>query len=396
MRVRPGAQEDQALVLIGIEGSGKSATANTLANDSKCFLSEPKSLSKSSSCCEGKIINSRIKIIDTPAVNAFSDSGELISYLKNGSFDNLVYGVVLRIGRYRTIFEDLLRLLHQLPGIVKDDNSDQTMQSVVLIFTCANELCSMQDSEACNDEMKSELKKYIQRSPLLREFSEDIKCHFCIDNKFWSQSGKNAFIEEITNVCELLNTKSKKWEEESLRKRAEKDLVINSKEIQTEKRSALILIYAWNMERDSFANFKNLTEDALRKYNQETGNKCELTLCNSEEMINLKTHLVIHAKQYDEIYIGVMMRVWSLEDREVVEDILKHLNKSVPKTRLIIRVFDEGGKTTISVKETHNVHELDFVKGFETYYITEIVRLLSNNFSKVKTQSYDAKDELHF
>lgn len=165
------------LVLLGMAGTGKSASGNTILR-SKRFTSKASSSSVTTECqAETKEINGRpVRVIDTPDIfdddieSSVRDDHVLKCRQLCGS-DPCVYVLVLQVSRFTDGERDILKKLEEAFG--KD-----VIENTVLLFTRGNDLkqsgMSFQDFLSdCQPDLKKVIDKCSNRCVLFENSNKD-------------------------------------------------------------------------------------------------------------------------------------------------------------------------------------------------------------------------------
>ena len=186
-----------AVVFIGIQGSGKSATANSFLGGEKYFKSRSGTIQNTTECASKEIPTSQeckkaVFVVDTPPLNTLDDFENIKRYVAGRQFSYVQYVTVIKTGRFSIHEISLLQRLH------KRYSSDLEKTSIV-IFSNAAELGVCE-----NNQESMTLEMYVKESEMLRRFlASFVLRYFGIDNVNWDSNEKAKSVQSVLQFCEF-------------------------------------------------------------------------------------------------------------------------------------------------------------------------------------------------
>lgn len=188
-----------ALVLIGVRGSGKSSTANTLCDARNMFVEHlgTKDVDAATKITKNKVTTekSEITVIDTPSLKRHSDLKMIYSQLLADEQNNAIFGIVINIGRVNV---DEIGLIESMFS-----ENAAILKNCIMIFTNASDLES--DSKTLTldqwiNQKLARLEKLIERNQIWK---------IGLENKSRIEE-KTAKRKEIFHKLDSINNESNK------------------------------------------------------------------------------------------------------------------------------------------------------------------------------------------
>ena len=180
-----------AVVFIGVQGSGKSATANSFLGGGKYFKSRSGTIQCTTECASREIQTSKdfkdvLHVIDTPPLNHVEDFENIKRYVASRKFTAVQYIIVIKTGRFSSDELSMLKKWHEKYA------SDIEKKSII-VFSNAAEL------EVCENNQESiTLDMYVQESERLRQFLKSVvHKYFGIDNVNWNSERKAEYVRNV-------------------------------------------------------------------------------------------------------------------------------------------------------------------------------------------------------
>lgn len=184
-------QRELALVLIGSKGSGKSATGNTLCNGEKAFIKSPGTKVVATKIARKKISvdDTELTIIDTPCLTSAGELKKIYSQLQNVEKNNVIFAIVISIGRYTEEEKVILEEMFKAHGSI--------LKNPIIIFT--------HESDLVTDTSSTTKEEWIKSCPTLASLINHYQIwNTCLENSnAASKEEKNKKANEIFH--KLLN-----------------------------------------------------------------------------------------------------------------------------------------------------------------------------------------------
>ncbi|VDI77186.1 Hypothetical predicted protein [Mytilus galloprovincialis] len=196
-----------AFVLIGTQGSGKSATGNSIVGETY-FKSMPGTdpLTKTVKEVTMQWQNRNITIIDTPPLSQEFEVAKITNHMRSRKYTYIKYGFVISIGRplkielllLETIFRDL----------------DQNKEDLVMIFSRYDDLDSDNPFES-----------WLLNCPILDAFIKktNIKCFY-----FANKNGNTLIKDQVNDLMETIIGISNDVEHNESQKQVDRSLKVNT------------------------------------------------------------------------------------------------------------------------------------------------------------------------
>lgn len=197
----------RAFVLIGTQGSGKSATGNSIVGET-CFKSMPGTdpLTKTVKEVTLKWQKRDVTIIDTPPVSEQFDLTKITNHVRSRKYTNIKYGFVISIGRPLKI-EPLL-----LETIFRD--LDPKKEDLVMIFSRYDDL----DSD-------TSFESWLSNCPML---DEHIKCKNMKCFYFANKNGSTLIKDQVNNLMSTIIGISNEVEHNESQTQVDRSLKVNT------------------------------------------------------------------------------------------------------------------------------------------------------------------------
>lgn len=177
--------------MIGTKGSGKSSTGNCLLGENKfdVFIG-----TKNGTACiqtERKECNGTdVLVVDTPGVHNVQDINENMKKLIVS--DNVVYAIVIAIGRYTSLDKEIL---HELENKHKD-----ILKKTIIIFTRKKDLESYPNIE------DRTIHVWLESAGTLSKFISRHQLKFCVfENVDVDSISKAQQVKEFIELCKEID-----------------------------------------------------------------------------------------------------------------------------------------------------------------------------------------------